>query len=106
MGLDLKVLIRLYFASKDKLVEHGDLPISRKRVGKGGYQTRRRGRESDDPLLITGSGVRIPHNPLRSFFDLTFLTSDIPFLRKVEITHPSLETLTVKSEFPEQESIC
>ena len=41
--------------SEGLLGRAGDLPISRKRVGKGGYQTRRQGRESDDPLLITGS---------------------------------------------------
>jgi hypothetical protein len=40
---------------KGPLGRAGDLPISRKRVGKGAYQTRRRRRESDDPLLITGS---------------------------------------------------
>ena len=60
----------------------GDSPISRKRVGKGGYQTRSRRRESDDPLLITGSQVRSLHNPLEDLY-FTRKISDLPIGKSI-----------------------
>ena len=51
--------------AKDKLVEHGDLLRMRKQAQEGLLVKFERKRKLTNTLLITGSGVRVPHNPLR-----------------------------------------
>ncbi len=51
------------FPLKGRLVEHGDLLSECKRVQEGRLFRLERERKLNDPLLITGSGVRVPHNP-------------------------------------------
>ena len=52
--------------SEGQVVEHGDLLSECKRVQEGRLFRLERERKLNDPLLITGSGVRVPHNPLTS----------------------------------------
>ena len=49
---------------KDKLVEHGDSLRMRKQAKGGCVAMLERKRKIAIRLLITGSGVRVPHNPL------------------------------------------
>ena len=49
---------------KDKLVEHGDLLSELKRVQEGLLGGFERELTTPNTLLITGSGVRVPHHPL------------------------------------------
>ena len=51
---------------KDRLVEHGDLLSELKRVQEGLLGGFERGLTTPNTLLITGSGVRVPHHPLTS----------------------------------------
>ncbi len=49
-----------------QLVEHGDLLSVCKQAQAGLFGRSERERGIPNTLLITGSGVRVPHNPLRS----------------------------------------
>ena len=49
---------------KDRLVEHGDLLSELKRVQEGLLGGFERELTTPNTLLITGSGVRVPHHPL------------------------------------------
>ena len=51
---------------KDRLVEHGDLLSELKRVQEGLLGGFERELATPNTLLITGSGVRVPHHPLTS----------------------------------------
>ena len=48
---------------KDRLVEHGDLLSELKRVQEGLLGGFERELATPNTLLITGSGVRVPHHP-------------------------------------------
>ena len=50
--------------SEGQVVEHGDLLRMRKQAQEGLLVKFERERKIAIRLLITGSGVRIPHNPL------------------------------------------
>jgi hypothetical protein len=52
------------FDLKDRLVEHGDLLSELKRVQEGLVGGFERELTTPNTLLITGSGVRVPHHPL------------------------------------------
>ena len=49
--------------TEGQLVEHGDLLSELKRVQKGLLGGFERDLTTPNTLLITGSGVRVPHNP-------------------------------------------
>jgi hypothetical protein len=51
-------------AKEGQLVEHGDLLSGCKYAQEGRFGKAERERGLPNPLLITGSGVRVPHNPL------------------------------------------
>jgi hypothetical protein len=50
-------------------VGFADLLTRHKYAQEGRFGKAERERGLPDPLLITGSGVRVPHNPLRSLLD-------------------------------------
>jgi hypothetical protein len=52
--------------TEGQLVEHGDLLSECKQAQYGRFGKAERQRGLPNPLLITGSGVRVPHNPLMS----------------------------------------
>ena len=49
-----------------QLVEHGDLLSGCKYAQERRFGKAERERGLPNPLLITGSGVRVPHNPLNT----------------------------------------
>ena len=49
-----------------QLVEHGDLLSECKQAQEGLFGRSEREQGIPNTLLITGSGVRVPHNPLTS----------------------------------------
>jgi hypothetical protein len=53
-----------YTIDVGQLVEHGDLLSGCKYAQEGRFGKVERERDLPNPLLITGSGVRVPHNPL------------------------------------------
>jgi hypothetical protein len=53
------------FMPDGQLVEHGDLLSGCKYAQEGRFGKAERERGLPNPLLITGSEVRVPHNPLR-----------------------------------------
>ena len=55
------------FCNEGQLVEHGDLLSVCKQAQEGLLVKFERERKLTNTLLITGSGVRVPHNPLKSF---------------------------------------
>ena len=52
-----------YLCAEGQLVEHGDLLSELKRVQEGCVARLEPERELAIRLLITGSGVRVPHHP-------------------------------------------
>ena len=59
--------------SEGQVVEHGDLLRMRKQAQEGLLVKFERERKLTNTLLITGSGVRIPHNPLMSVSETDLL---------------------------------
>jgi len=56
-------MVSQHFCLKDRLVELGDLLSELKRVQEGLLGRFERERKIPNTLLITGSGVRVPHHP-------------------------------------------
>ena len=64
-GRDIESLsLTSYDLSEGQLVEHGDLLSELKRVQEGLFGGFERELTTPNTLLITGSGVRVPHHPL------------------------------------------
>ena len=75
---------------KDQLVEHGDSLRMRKQAQEGLLVKFERERKLTNTLLITGSGVRVPHNPLTSVSETDLLLWKVERLGEYESVGPSL----------------